>query len=156
MTPTEALRKLVDAIDARKAIKAAILRERSALAVRSEREEADWRFDAALKQAREALAALEREGAGLRGITDGSPDCECHRCIREHGKGVEAGDLTVELVSSAKMILCGVCGNKRCPRATDHRLACTGSNEPGQEGSVYGVPLRSFATPPAAEREGQP
>ncbi|MBW6637227.1 hypothetical protein KXT41_25380 [Salmonella enterica subsp. enterica serovar Weltevreden] len=29
------------------------------------------------------------------------------------------------------------CGNKRCPHANDHRNACTGSNEPGQEGSAY-------------------
>ncbi|MFS8319194.1 hypothetical protein RPF54_24860, partial [Enterobacter hormaechei subsp. xiangfangensis] len=28
-------------------------------------------------------------------------------------------------------------GNKRCPHANDHRNACTGSNEPGQEGSAY-------------------
>lgn len=36
-----------------------------------------------------------------------------------------------------RMILCPTCGNKRCPRATDHRLACTHSNEPGQPGSRY-------------------
>lgn len=35
------------------------------------------------------------------------------------------------------MILCPDCGNKRCPKASDHRLACTRSNEPGQPGSVY-------------------
>lgn len=36
------------------------------------------------------------------------------------------------------MILCPTCGNKRCPHATDHKLACTNSNEPGQPGSRYG------------------
>lgn len=36
-----------------------------------------------------------------------------------------------------QMILCKVCGNKRCPKATDHENECTNSNEPGQEGSVY-------------------
>lgn len=36
-----------------------------------------------------------------------------------------------------RMIICPECGNKRCPKASDHRLKCTGSNEPGQEGSVY-------------------
>lgn len=35
------------------------------------------------------------------------------------------------------MLLCSECGNKRCPKAADHRLGCTGSNEPGQEGSAY-------------------
>lgn len=36
-----------------------------------------------------------------------------------------------------RMFLCETCGNKRCPHATDHRLTCTGSNDPGQPGSVY-------------------
>lgn len=37
------------------------------------------------------------------------------------------------------MVVCPDCGNKRCPKATDHRLPCTDSNEPGQPGSVYGA-----------------
>jgi hypothetical protein len=36
------------------------------------------------------------------------------------------------------MRLCPTCGNKRCPHASDHDLACSGSNEPGQPGSIYG------------------
>lgn len=35
------------------------------------------------------------------------------------------------------MMLCRDCGNKRCPKATNHILACTGSNASGQEGSIY-------------------
>ena len=35
------------------------------------------------------------------------------------------------------MLLCPTCGNKRCPKATDNALDCTGSNEPGQPGSAY-------------------
>lgn len=35
-------------------------------------------------------------------------------------------------------VACRDCGNKRCPKATDHALACTGSNEVEQAGSVYG------------------
>ena len=35
------------------------------------------------------------------------------------------------------MRLCPECGNKRCPKATNHNLACTNSNEPNQEGSIY-------------------
>lgn len=38
---------------------------------------------------------------------------------------------------NTRMVLCRTCGNKRCPRATDHLLGCTGSNEPGQPGSAY-------------------
>lgn len=36
------------------------------------------------------------------------------------------------------MVVCDLCGNKRCPHATDHRHECTRSNEPGQAGSVFG------------------
>ena len=36
-----------------------------------------------------------------------------------------------------RMILCSVCGNKRCPKATDHNLVCTNSNELGQKGSSW-------------------
>lgn len=35
------------------------------------------------------------------------------------------------------MIVCGLCGNKRCPHAADHDLACTASNDVGQPGSAY-------------------
>lgn len=49
---------------------------------------------------------------------------QCHKCVND----------------AAWMILCPKCGNKRCPHATDHALACTRSNEPGQKGSVYGEP----------------
>jgi hypothetical protein len=51
---------------------------------------------------------------------------DCRRCYSEAG-----GRLPV------RMFLCPTCGNKRCPKATDHRLACTNSNEPNQEGSDY-------------------
>jgi hypothetical protein len=51
--------------------------------------------------------------------------CGCHRCINKRG------EMTMH------MVVCPTCGNKRCPKATDHNLACTNSNEPGQLGSVY-------------------
>jgi hypothetical protein len=35
-------------------------------------------------------------------------------------------------------ILCPDCGNKRCPKATNHEHACTESNLSGQYGSAYG------------------
>ncbi len=62
--------------------------------------------------------------------------CECHRCIEENRLGMEGPFGWVPL-SSTKMILCPVCGCKRCPHASNHDLACTDSNEPGQPGSVY-------------------
>lgn len=58
--------------------------------------------------------------------------CICHRCIREND--IRMGALPL---SSARMIVCPTCGNKRCPHASDHEIACTGSNAPGQPGSVF-------------------
>lgn len=40
-------------------------------------------------------------------------------------------------MTDMRFVVCPECGNKRCPHANDHRNACTGSNEPGQEGSAY-------------------
>ena len=42
------------------------------------------------------------------------------------------------MVFCRPMILCKICGNKRCPKATNCGLECTGSNDVGQAGSVYG------------------
>lgn len=63
--------------------------------------------------------------------------CECHRCIKENDLRHPDPVLNFMPLSSAKMILCPDCGNKRCPKASDHDLACTNSNAPGQPGSVY-------------------
>lgn len=40
-------------------------------------------------------------------------------------------------LADARMVLCPVCGNKRCPHATHHANACTASNAPGQPGSSW-------------------
>lgn len=58
--------------------------------------------------------------------------CNCRRCLRERGDQ-EMG-LPVEMV---RFIVCAICGNKRCPHATDCQFDCTHSNETGQIGSVY-------------------
>ena len=58
-------------------------------------------------------------------------DCWCHKCIPE---GLSPFD---PRSSTGFMRLCPDCGNKRCPKATDHELACTNSNDPGQPGSCY-------------------
>lgn len=36
-----------------------------------------------------------------------------------------------------RFTMCPICGNKRCPKGTDHELECTNSNEPGQKGSSW-------------------
>lgn len=56
---------------------------------------------------------------------------KCHRCL--DGVRTEFGIP----ITATMMIVCPECGNKRCPKATDHEFKCTGSNEPMQPGSVY-------------------
>lgn len=57
----------------------------------------------------------------------------CHECAKD--QRVPGSDWL--LVSAVVMILCPDCRNKRCPKASDHRLDCTGSNATGQPGSIY-------------------
>lgn len=57
-------------------------------------------------------------------VSERMPDCWCRTC-----RPVVLNDM--------RFVVCPDCGNKRCPRANDHRNACTGSNEPGQTGSAY-------------------
>ena len=40
-------------------------------------------------------------------------------------------------MSDMRFVVCPDCGNKRCPKSNDHRNACTGSNEVGQNGSSW-------------------
>lgn len=64
--------------------------------------------------------------------------CWCYECIKEEMVHVDNA-LSFQGIPMymTKMILCPICGNKRCPHATDHNLECTNSNEPGQKGSRY-------------------
>lgn len=50
--------------------------------------------------------------------------CHCYHC----------SDTITRMTT---MIVCPECGNKRCPKATDHNNECTNSNEAGQKGSRY-------------------
>lgn len=97
----------------------------------------DDRIDGIKRIVRELAAAPQSPGsepATVPGkwipVSEQKPDCWCLTC-----RPVTLNDM--------RFVVCPDCGNKRCPRANDHRDACTGSNEPGQEGSVY----------PAAQQE---
>ncbi|HHH3882937.1 TPA: DUF550 domain-containing protein [Klebsiella quasipneumoniae subsp. similipneumoniae] len=68
--------------------------------------------------------ATARICAELSANSSANPDCWCRTC-----RPVDLNDM--------RFVVCPDCGNKRCPRANDHRNACSGSNEPGQEGSAY-------------------
>lgn len=68
--------------------------------------------------------ATARICAELSVNSPANPGCWCRTC-----RPVVLNDM--------RFVVCPDCGNKRCPRANDHRNACTGSNEPGQEGGAY-------------------
>lgn len=80
---------------------------------------------------REGLAAIRSSGIAIdaekiKAERDAlnEPTCWCHNCCPV-------------TVTDMRFVVCPDCGNKRCPHANDHRNTCTGSNEPGQEGSAY-------------------
>lgn len=63
--------------------------------------------------------------------------CPCHACTKRR-TDLDPGTMMLgQSVDMMRMFLCETCGNKRCPQAADHRNVCTGSNEPGQPGSLY-------------------
>lgn len=84
-------------------------------------EEADtaWNTRASLQQ-----VVAEPEVSGPRPWDNVPGRCWCQTC-----RPITLTDM--------RMVLCPDCGNKRCPKANDHRNACTDSNEPGQAGSAY-------------------
>jgi hypothetical protein len=69
-----------------------------------------------------------------------APECGCYECddARRRARHLESGDWSILLCRF--MIVCPGCGNKRCPKATQHDNPCTGSNAPNQPGSRYQYP----------------
>jgi Lar family restriction alleviation protein len=94
-----------------------------------------------------AQAALSQPASAP--ATQGEDCGNCHKCLE--GKAICYGPYEIA-EALTRMIVCPVCGNKRCPKATDHHLDCTGSNEPGQTGSVYGAPATQVEPVPEVSR----
>lgn len=81
--------------------------------------------DETLDLARQCLDELDKINAILDEVIQKlRADCWCATC-------------RPNTPADMRMILCPDCGNKRCPRATNHLYACTNSNESGQPGSNY-------------------
>lgn len=73
----------------------------------------------------ESRASVESDGGALSAQPGAQKKCNCATC-RPH---------SVEM----RMILCEVCGDKRCPHAEDHRNACTAQHPDNKDGgAVYG------------------
>lgn len=80
----------------------------------------------------------DARGVGSTSV-QGATECGCLACQDERRQALAPEDVWMSLPGMDRHFRygCEICGNKRCPRHTDHRLACSGSNEPGQEGSAY-------------------
>jgi len=66
--------------------------------------------------------------------------CGCHKCVNsriELNANLAFHQTFVGPSVPGWRYACEICGNKRCPHHSDHTLACTDSNEPGQPGSLY-------------------
>lgn len=85
--------------------------------------EASLRLKQLAQMQRQALESQEQEPVSGCG--------DCHACL------VNVKDESGFPVSATRMILCPECGNKRCPKASNHRYDCTNSNDTGQVGSIY-------------------
>lgn len=65
-------------------------------------------------------------------------ECLCIRCCAERrSPSIDWTQPEPWKQMPAFRYACEICGNKRCPHHSDHTLECTGSNEPGQTGSIY-------------------
>jgi hypothetical protein len=102
--------------------------------------ERDWQvWQAAVEWHTSTSTTAERHNATLSRTSQstGPIACSCSRCLDESGATVEIFAGYHVPASGARMVLCAICHNKRCPHAADHRNVCTDSNEPGQPGSNY-------------------
>lgn len=67
-------------------------------------------------------------------------ECSCYACAKAEAAANPAPPEETVFGNDPRLVrmpLCPNCGHKRCPAAADHRAGCTGSNEPGQRGSLY-------------------
>lgn len=77
-------------------------------------------FDAEFSTLEAAHAYADRIRAAIGSAPQPQPKkCGCRSCLTP-----------AELLYT--FVVCTTCGNKRCPKADDHRNACSNSNAPGQ------------------------
>ena len=59
-------------------------------------------------------------------------------CCYSHAEDIAKGKSIDDRCNiMMRIFVCSECGNKRCPKATDCNLECTGSNKSNQDGSRY-------------------
>jgi hypothetical protein len=83
----------------------------------------------------------DKETTGGVGSTSvpGATLCGCLACQHERRQALPPDEIRLRFsgMDPHFRFACEICGNKRCPHHTDHRLACTNSNATGQAGSAY-------------------
>lgn len=109
----------------------------------------DAEADSATAYAREIGVVYEQLLSFLRGVRPPQPKllealgyrrvmtyagCPCFKCTLTRSQGMPPDERQIAM---NRYFLCETCGNKRCPHAAHHSQPCTGSNEPGQTGSLY-------------------
>lgn len=147
----EARAQLTDATDL------ATLRLRDNVALQSQRDEAtakleavvdffngDINRDAALVLSGQLQTLASTRVAPAAATPEPGKYC-CHACWAEFWRSTKRPQALLD-----RMIVCPICGNKRCPKASNHELACTGSNASGQPGSVFAA----TPEPPVVELSG--
>ena len=91
----------------------------------------EWIDEATAVALDKVLSAIYMEEIARIKADLSQPDCRrCEDILTEHLSPFGR-------MLARKFIVCSICGNKRCPKATDHNLECTGSNASGQPGSDY-------------------
>ena len=72
------------------------------------------------------------------GVTDGT-DGRKYSTVFPYEPRQECWCITCRPITMSDMrfVVCPDCGNKRCPKANNHRNACTNSNDVGQKGSSW-------------------
>jgi hypothetical protein len=78
----------------------------------------------ALKRATNYDPVIARAITAIKEALAQEQECWCTTC-----RPITMADM--------RFVVCPDCGNKRCPKANDHRNACTNSNEVGQKGSSW-------------------
>lgn len=77
---------------------------------------------------------MKKGSCGFDPNIDTFAQAGCEKCLTENGRISKS---ILEEYRPRWMVVCSICGNKRCPHATDCTLECTQSNEPGQKGSSW-------------------
>jgi hypothetical protein len=80
---------------------------------------------------------IREDECDTRGIGQSWLETDCQMCDAGRRRALEVSGAPLSEWINSRMIVCPECGNKRCPKATHHDNACTGSNDPGQPGSNY-------------------